>query len=56
MKTYERVKIQFHVFSLTAPNKDERLASCPDVFTPEESVPYTHWINAGWAPESVWTL
>lgn len=45
METYEGVKKQCHLFSFLAPNEGERLAPRPDLFSPKENIPCTHWIE-----------
>jgi len=54
MNMYGEVVVQLHVFLKSAWDGGEWLASHPGRFTPGERELDTHWIDAGWAPESVW--
>jgi hypothetical protein len=47
MKVYRGVDVEIHIFLTSALAGGERLASCPDCFTPGERIPSTHWAG-GW--------
>jgi hypothetical protein len=44
------------LFLTSALDEGEWSASCPGRFSPGKNAPCTHWIEAGWASESIWTL
>jgi hypothetical protein len=45
MKTYGGADVEIHVFLPSALVEDEWSASRPDLFTPGEMAPATHWIG-----------
>jgi len=45
MKTYGEVEVFLHAFLISALDGDEWSASDPDLFTPRETAPGTHWIG-----------
>jgi hypothetical protein len=55
MKAYWGVEVQLHEFLTSALDGGEWSASDPGRFIPRERAPDTHWTEAGWAPEPVWT-
>jgi hypothetical protein len=55
MKTYV-VRGLAPPFFTSAPDGGEWSASSPGRFIPKERDPSTHWTEAEWAPQPVWTL
>jgi hypothetical protein len=55
MKTNGVMEVQVHAFLTPALDGGEWSASRPGHFIPLDEVPRIRWIEAGWAPEPVWT-